>query len=78
MQNDNLGDFWFWFAVVANFCQIQSYEMNRKQISNDELLKYLEHQDQDFLVEIIKQNYVLIEQNNEIIKLLKGSENDAY
>lgn len=73
MNNSNdYGSFWWWLAVVANYCQIESYEMNRKQISNDELLKYLEHQDNDFLVTIINQNKEIIEQNNKIIELLKG------
>lgn len=73
MNNSNdYGSFWWWLAVVANYCQIESYDMNRKQISNDELLNYLEHQDNDFLVTIINQNKEIIEQNNKIIELLKG------
>lgn len=69
---DGFGSFWFWLAVVSNYCQIESYELNKKQISNDELLKYLEHQDNDYLRTIIEQNIQLIEQNNIIIQLLKG------
>jgi hypothetical protein len=69
---DRFGSFWFWLAVVSNYCQIESYELNKKQISNDELLKYLEHQDNDYLRTIIEQNIQLIEQNNIIIQLLKG------
>lgn len=69
---DGFGSFWFWLAVVSNYCQIESYELNKKQISNDELLKYLEHQDNDYLRTIIEQNIQLIEQNNTIIQLLKG------
>lgn len=69
---DKFGSFWFWLAVVSNYCQIESYELNKKQISNDELLKYLEHQDNDYLRTIIEQNIQLIEQNNIIIQLLKG------
>lgn len=42
---DGFGSFWFWLAVVSNYCQIQSYEMDKKQISNDELMKHLEYQD---------------------------------
>lgn len=69
---DRFGSFWFWLAVVSNYCQIESYELNKKQISNDELLKYLEHQDNDYLKTIIEQNIQLIEQNKTIIQLLKG------
>ena len=45
MNNDAdcFGSFWFWLAVVSNYCQIQSYEMDKKQISNDELMKHLEY-----------------------------------
>lgn len=74
-MNDDFGSFWWWLAVTANYCQIESYSMNKKQISNDELLKYLEHQDNDFLTSIINQNNEIINQNNEIINLLKGGTN---
>lgn len=72
---NSIESFWFWLAVVSNYCQIESYEMNKKQISNDELLKYLEHQDNDFLKTIIEQNIKIIEQNELIIELLKGGKN---
>lgn len=68
---DGFGSFWWWLAVVANYCQIESYQMNQQQISNDELLKYLEHQDQDFLISLIKQNVEIIKQNEKIIQLLE-------
>ena len=74
-MNDDYGSFWFWLAVTSNWCQIENYEINRKQISNDKLLKYLEHQDQDYLKNIIKQNEVIIKQNEVIIELLKGGKN---
>lgn len=71
-DQDGFGSFWFWLAVVSNYCQIESYELNKMQISNDELLQYLQHQDNDLLATIIKQNVEIIEQNKEIINLLKG------
>lgn len=61
--------FWFWLSVVANICQIESYQMNIKQVNNDILLKYMEHQDQDFLK-------IIISQNEEIIRLLKEEKNE--
>lgn len=66
---DGFGSFWFWLAVVSNYCQIESYELNARQISNDEIMKHLQFQDEKLLNKIIQQN-------NEIIKLLKekGSE----
>lgn len=72
---DGFGSFWFWLAVVSNYCQIQSYELDKRQISNDELLKYLQHQDNDLLSTIIEQNIEIIKQNNIIINLLKGEKN---
>ena len=53
-MNDNYNnDFFWWLAVVANWCQIESYEMNKKQISNDEIMKELQRQNQEYL-DIIK------------------------
>lgn len=69
-MNNNEYDIWFWLSVIANFAQLESYRLNVEQISNDQLLKYLEHQDQDYLKTII-------EQNEEIIKLLKGGDKNA-
>lgn len=57
-------DFWFWLSVLANCCQLESYEMLKKDADNNEVMSYLQHQDNDYLLQII-------EQNNEIIKLLK-------
>ena len=74
MNNDAdfFGSFWFWLAVVSNYCQIQSYEMDKKQISNDELMKHLEYQ--DMILNDQTNGYLkkIIEQNEIIINLLKG------
>jgi ribosome-binding protein aMBF1 (putative translation factor) len=78
-EQDGFGSFWFWLNVVANYAQIESYEMNQKQLSNQDLMQHL--QEQDRVLE--KQNKVLdeqtniylkkiVEQNEEIIRLLKG------
>ena len=48
-MNDRF-DFWFWLNVVANFCQLENYNMNIKQINqsnviikqNEEIIKLLE------------------------------------
>ncbi len=44
-MEDNNYDFWFWLNVIANFAQLESYEMNKKQISTDKLMQHLEKQD---------------------------------
>lgn len=71
-MNNDFGSFWWWLAVTANYCQIESYQMNKKQISNNKLLEYLEHQDNDLISKIINQNEIIIAQNNELLSLLKG------
>ena len=45
MENNNNYDFWFWLNAIANFAQLESYEMNKKQISNDQIMKHLTSQD---------------------------------
>ena len=59
--------FWFWLGVVANICQLESYEMLIKDSKNSDLMNYLMHQDNDYLQQII-------EQNNKIIQLLEKGE----
>ena len=44
-MEENNYDFWFWLNVIANIAQLESYEMNKTQISNDQLMKHLEKQD---------------------------------
>lgn len=76
-MDNNTYDFWFWLAALANFAQLESYRLNVEQTSNDQLMKYMEHQDQDYLITSIAQNEKIIQQNEEIIQLLKGGEDDA-
>jgi hypothetical protein len=71
-MNDN--GFWFWLGVVANLCQIQSYEMLLKDADNNELMKFLQHQDTDYLQTIIEQNKQIINQNKKILEKLKEGE----
>lgn len=66
---ENNYDFWFWLSVMANFAQLQSYELLVNDFNNNDLMKYLRHQD-DLLEEIIQQN-------QEIIELLKGGKENA-
>lgn len=67
MNNDY--NFWFWLNVMANFAQLESYDILQHDFNNNDLMKYLEHQD-----ELLKE---IINQNKEIIILLKGGENNA-
>lgn len=58
MENNS---FYFWLSVIANICQLESYEMLIKQTNNDDLMNYLQHQDNDYLEQIIEQNEIIID-----------------
>ena len=66
MNNDN--NSWFWLNVIANIAQLESYNILLHDFNNNDLMRYLQHQD-----EILEK---IIDQNEEILKLLKG-ERDA-
>ena len=58
-------------TVLANLCQLASFDMNLTEVSNDSIMKHLLQQDKildeqtnDYLSKIVKQN-------EEIISLLK-------
>lgn len=61
-MNNNYS-FWFWLEVMSNLAQLESYRILLEDFDNTDLMKYLKHQD-----EIMDK---IIEQNNEIIKLLR-------
>ena len=63
---------------IANWLQILDFQMNTQQLTNDDLMKHLEMQDKildEQTIELQKQTNVylkkIIEQNEEIINLLK-------
>lgn len=69
---------------VANWLQILDFQMNTQQLTNDDLMKHLEMQDKildEQTIELQKQTNVylkkIIEQNEEIINLLKKGEGHA-
>lgn len=83
MGNNNY-DFFFWLSVVSNWCQLQSYEMNQKQLSNDDLMGHLQKQDNILETQtkaLEEQTAVYLEtivkQNEEILKILKGGIENA-
>ena len=55
---------------IANGSQIYDVILNLKQVSNDELMKELEYQNQEFLKKHLEQNETIISQNKEIIDKL--------
>ena len=62
-------DFFFWLSVIANFAQLESYNILLHDFNNNDLMQYLKHQD-DLLNKIIQQN-------EEIIKILKGGNDNV-
>ena len=55
--------------LLSTMLQILSYEMILTDVNNTDILRYLKHQDNDLLETIIKQN-------EQIIELLKGGNED--
>ena len=70
-NNDN-NNFYYLLSNLANILQIANFQMNVQEINNNELMEYLQHQDNDYLKAIIEQNESIIKQNEEIINLLKN------
>ena len=58
-------------AILANLCQLASFDMNLTKVSNDSIMKHLLQQDK--ILDEQTNNYLskIVEQNKEIISLLK-------
>lgn len=68
-------------SLLANVLQVANFQMNIQEVSNDELLKHLMRQDKildEQTRELQEQTNIylkkIIEQNEEIINLLKKGE----
>ena len=77
MENEN--NPYFLLGVLANILQISDFQMNVSQLSNDDIMRHLLLQDRvlddqtnNYLKKIIEQNEKIIQQNEELKKLLKG------
>lgn len=84
IENMN-NNFLFNLNYIANLCQLLDFQINVSQLSNDDLMKHLLEQDKvlneekdllnnqikEYLKELISQNKTIIEQNNEIIRLIE-------
>lgn len=70
-MNDNSYSYYI-MNIVANMCQLVDFQMNLTQLSNDDLMKHLMQQDR--ILDDQTNNYLkkIIEQNKEIIELLKN------
>lgn len=56
-------------AIASYLLSIQNLQLNQQQASNDDLNKHLQEQDDKYLLKIIQQN-------EELLKLLKGGKNE--
>lgn len=60
-------------ALLANLCQIASFDMNVSEVTNDQLVKKLEKQ--DLVLDQQTNDYLkkIIEQNEKILEILRSS-----
>lgn len=77
-------DYYETLSFLANVLQVANFQMNIQEVSNDELLKHLVKQDQVLdeqsnELQIQTNIYLkkIIEQNEEILNLLKKGDNNA-
>lgn len=64
-------------STLANLLQIASFLLLVNEASNNKLLDELQHQDEAYLDKAIKQNEIIIAQNEQIIeKLERINKND--
>ena len=68
MENYN----YFVLNLIANMCQLMDFQLNITQLSNDDLMKHLLQQDKVLDEQTNIYLKKIIEQNEEIIKLLKN------
>jgi len=66
-----MNEFYFLLNTLANLLQIENYNLNLKDATNTEINKHLEAQDRLLTDEILQKLNLIVEQNEEIIKLLK-------
>lgn len=69
---NNNDDYFFILNIVANMCQLMDFQLNVTQLSNDDLMKHLFQQDRVLDEQTNIYLKKIIEQNEEIIKLLKN------
>lgn len=62
MNEEN--NFVYWLGIISNILQVESYNLLLKDKTNNEIMKELQDQDQNYLEKIV-------EQNEEIIAMLK-------
>lgn len=69
-MNENY-DFFFWLGVIANLLQIENYEMLLKDAKNNDIMQELQSQDKMLTEQTNIYLKKIVEQNEEILRLLK-------
>ena len=68
------------YDLAIGFLQVFDLLLNLSQVSNDDILKELQHQNNDYLEKIIENNKVIIQQNRELLinqsKIIRLLENN--
>ena len=67
-----MNNIYFWLNTMANLLQVENYNLNLKDKTNTEINNHLQKQDQILSENISKKLDIIIEQNKEIIELLKS------
>ena len=56
------------YDLAIGFLQVFDLLLNLSQVSNDDILKELQHQNNDYLEKIIEDNKIIIQQNRELLR----------
>lgn len=68
------------YDLAIGFLQVFDLLLNLSQVSNDDILKELQHQNNDYLEKIIEDNKIIIQQNRELLinqsKIIRLLENN--
>lgn len=63
-------------SIASYLLSIQNLQLNQQQVSNDDLNKHLQEQDDILQEQNDKYLLKIIQQNEELLKLLKGGKNE--
>lgn len=72
-MNNNY-DFFFWLNVIANLLQIENYELLLKDANNNDIINHLHQQDKILTEQTNDYLKIIVEQNKEILNILKRKE----
>lgn len=65
-------------STLANILQVASFLLLTNEASNNKIFEELQHQNKTYLEKAIKQNEIIIAQNEQIIEQLERIENVRF